>query len=108
MNTHWLPPLRIAGWNSRLEWLLLMPRAHAASILRTASLFETCTPRQPSCCDISRSEDLLAHALRAAGPFEEVRPNPNPTPSSNPNPIPTLTLNPNPNPNPNSKPQPQP
>jgi hypothetical protein len=50
---------RAAGWNSRLEWLLLMPRAHAATILRTANLFETCTPKQPSCCSISRSEDLL-------------------------------------------------
>ena len=54
---------RDAGWNSRLEWLLLMPRAHAATILRTASLFETCTPKQPSCCAISRSEDLLEVGL---------------------------------------------
>ena len=54
---------RAAGWNSRLEWLLLMPRAHAATILRTASLFETCTPKQPSCCAISRSEDLLEVGL---------------------------------------------
>ena len=54
-----LQPDADAGWNSRLEWLLLMPRAHAATILRTVNLFETCTPKQPSCCAISRSEDLL-------------------------------------------------
>ena len=56
-------PLR---WNSTLEWLLLMPRAHTDSILTTAQFFDGCTPRQP-CCAIQRSEDLLSFALGRAG-----------------------------------------
>ena len=55
-------------WNSTLEWLLLMPRAHARTILTTAELFESCAPRQP-CCAIDRSEDLLSYALGRAGPW---------------------------------------
>ena len=53
-------------WNSTLEWLLLMPRTHAASILTTASIFDDCRPGQ-QCCRVSRSEDLLAFALGRAG-----------------------------------------
>ena len=53
-------------WNSTLEWLLLMPRHHAASILSTANAFDECRPHQP-CCAIARSEDLLAHALGQIG-----------------------------------------
>lgn len=53
-------------WNSTLEWLLLMPRRHAASILNTALLFDSCTPGQP-CCGIARSEDLLSFALARTG-----------------------------------------
>lgn len=56
-------PLR---WNSTLEWLLLMPRAHAAHILTSASLFDSCE-RGQSCCAISRSEDLLAFVLGRTG-----------------------------------------
>ena len=53
-------------WNSTLEWLLLMPRRHAASILNTALIFDSCTPGQP-CCGIARSEDLLSLALARTG-----------------------------------------
>jgi hypothetical protein len=56
-------PLR---WNSTLEWLLLLPRKHAATVLTTADLFDECRPKQP-CCSVSRSEDLLALALARAG-----------------------------------------
>ena len=53
-------------WNSTLEWLLLMPRAHAESVLTTAVVFDTCRPAQ-RCCELSRSEDLLEYALARAG-----------------------------------------
>ena len=53
-------------WNSTLEWLLLMPRGHAESILSTALLFDSCSPGQP-CCRIARSEDLLSFALGRVG-----------------------------------------
>ena len=43
-----------------------MPRRHAASILNTALLFDSCTPGQP-CCGIARSEDLLSFALARTG-----------------------------------------
>ena len=101
------------GWNSRLEWLLLMPRAQAAAILRTAHLFESCTPQQPRCCAISRSEDLLEYALHSAGPYDELpfgidilrhasevhlTLTPNPNPNSNPNPNPNPSPSPSPNP----------
>ena len=50
------------GWKSKLEWLLLMPRRQAASLLTTARLFESCRPSQP-CCAIARS---LCHPRRSS------------------------------------------
>ena len=60
-----------ANWDSKLEWLIIMPRRQAASLMTTARLFETCAPGEP-CCAIARSEDLLEYALRRAGEFQEV------------------------------------
>ncbi|KAL3907638.1 MAG: hypothetical protein SGPRY_010100 [Prymnesium sp.] len=60
-----------ARWNSTLEWLLIMPRAQAEVILSAGALFERCQPQQ-RCCSISRSEDLLRHALLSAGPYEQL------------------------------------
>jgi hypothetical protein len=58
-------------WNSTLEWLLLMPRRHAASILTTASAFDSCARGEP-CCAVSRSEELLSYALSRVGRWTHV------------------------------------
>lgn len=63
----WLPfdtPFEACAWlDSRAR---TVPRRHADIVLTTSQLFDGCEPRQP-CCSISRSEDLLALALRRAG-----------------------------------------
>ncbi|KAL1522893.1 hypothetical protein AB1Y20_017858 [Prymnesium parvum] len=56
-------------WNSTLEWLLIMPRRHAQTILGTAAVFDSCKPGE-RCCSIDRSEDLLQFALGRAGPYQ--------------------------------------
>ena len=60
-----------AKWNSTLEWLLLMPRNHAESLLATATLFDRCAPGE-RCCAITRSEDLLLHALNTVGRWRHI------------------------------------
>lgn len=52
-------PLR---WNSTLEWLLIMPRGHARTLLTTAAVFDGCARRRRH-----RHHVHACHASRARG-----------------------------------------